>query len=58
MELSGYSEEELRPYFRVPFEMHVETKPPRFSIDFDKLYDAEAARAEMMRRLAVNRTNT
>jgi len=57
-----YSEEELRPYFTVPFEARVGTNPPRFSIDFDKIYDAdkakaeiEAERAEFSRRLEANR---
>ena len=52
-----YTEEELRSYFSVPFEIHVGTMPPRFSIDFDKVYDAakaeaevEAERAELMQR--------
>ena len=40
-----YSEEELRPYFHVPFEVHTATMPPRFSIDFGKLYDAEKVKA-------------
>jgi hypothetical protein len=42
-----YSEEELRPYFTIPFEVHVGTKPPRSSIDFDKVYDAGKAKAEI-----------
>lgn len=43
--LPQYSEEELRPFFTVPFEVHVETNPPRFSIDFEKLYDDEKSKA-------------
>ena len=42
-----YTEEELRPYFTVPFEMHVETAPPRFSVNFERLYDIDFAKAEI-----------
>jgi hypothetical protein len=59
-----YSEEELRPYFSVPFETHVETDPPRFSIDFDSVYDAEKVKAalefkyaEFKRWIEANRSN-
>jgi hypothetical protein len=45
--LPQYSEEELRPYFTVPFEVRVATNPPRFSIDFNKLYDAEKVKAAL-----------
>jgi hypothetical protein len=54
-----YTEEELRPYFTIPFEMHVETRPPRFS---DKLFDTdfakaeiEAARVEFRKKIEANR---
>jgi hypothetical protein len=59
-----YTEEELRPYFSVPFETHVETRPPRFSVDFDRLYSAdfakaeiEAARVEFWQQIEANRSS-
>jgi hypothetical protein len=60
VEIPQYSEEGVRSYFHVPFEVHVETAPPRFSINFDKLYDAEKAviqapQAEMMRQIKAGR---
>ena len=33
-----YTEEELKPYFSVPFDVHVAATPPRFDIDFNKIF--------------------
>lgn len=38
-----YSEEELAPYFHVPFTVQTATTPPRFNIDFNKIFPANGA---------------
>jgi hypothetical protein len=42
VDIPRYTEEELRPYFSVPFDVHVATTPPRFDIDFNKIFPIDS----------------
>ena len=37
-----YTEEELKPYFSIPFDVHVAAAPPRFDIDFNKIFPIDS----------------